>query len=146
MTAAAWRELQSQAGTARRAGRLAEAEALLRQALAVAQAESSSVRAGLYNALADVHRRAHQKSEAVDAARRGLALRREAQEGPALVGNDLMMLSMTLDEAGQVAEALACAREALLLYRKALGEDHGEVKYVADSVARLERTVRVGSN
>jgi tetratricopeptide (TPR) repeat protein len=106
--------------------------------------ESNPDLASALNSLGDLYRRNNQLDLAVATAREGLAVRRNAvPASDALVGNDLMFLSLVLEQRDELQEALACRREALPLYQEAypkgrIGEDHGEVRFIRHAIARLE--------
>lgn len=134
-----WQRARERAHVAKREGRHRDAAEALAEALDAAAREGAGmdVIAGLWNTRADALRRVGSPAEALDAARAGLAARRGAGVAEILVGNDLMMLSQILEELGQRAEALDRAREALSIYTRVHGANHGEVRFIEGVIARL---------
>lgn len=139
MASAQWRQLNDAAWRARRGGDLVEAERLLREALVEA------ARGGpadldwpqTLNSLGDLLRSVGRLDDAERCARDGLAMRRATDPEGVLVGNDLMFLSQIVEAQGRRAEARALAAEAVPIYRRALGSDHREVRYMESVLARL---------
>lgn len=116
---------------------------LMEQALLEARSELSHADPEAYlpkllNALASLYREVGRLDDAINAAREGLARRREGLPRiPALIGNDVMFLCLVLQAKGEIKEALALAEEGLALYSDAYGPDHGETRYVLSVRNRL---------
>jgi tetratricopeptide (TPR) repeat protein len=141
-----FQELRHRSVQAKHRGDLETAIQLALQAVSEARSlgESNPDLALTLNWLGDLYRRNDQLDLAVATAREGLAVRRRvAPASIALLGNDLMFLSLVLEQRGELREALACIREALPLYQEAYGKDrfggdHVEVRMIQGAIARLE--------
>jgi tetratricopeptide (TPR) repeat protein len=133
-----FRQLRMQARDAGRSGDLGAAIRFAGEAVDMARGfgQGDADLPAALNMLGDLCRRAGRLDQALAAAREGVSLRRESTAAMPL-GNDLMFLAQVLEQRAELGEALECAREALPLYERTLGEGHSEVGLIRGVIARL---------
>jgi serine/threonine protein kinase/Tfp pilus assembly protein PilF len=120
-------------------GKLAEAEALLRQALSIRRKllgnEHKDV-ALCMNSLAHVLRSEGKLAEAETLHRQALAMQEKLEGKESLAAAfSLNNLALVLREQGKLAEAETCSRESLRLNKKLLGEQNPGVAISLDNLA-----------
>ncbi len=130
--------LTSLASVLRDTGEHDEAEALIREALALARAEegaSGPIVASVLSDLAAIHR-AHGEYEAAEArSREALEIRRAIGDAAGLA-QTLNGLGVLLGDAGRPVDAIAALEEAVTLGRQAFGDHHTMVIRAECNLAR----------
>ncbi|EMB13320.1 tetratricopeptide repeat protein [Rhodopirellula europaea] len=121
-------------------GDVASAERLYLEAHELAS-ELPEEAALVCNILADFYCDQKQFSDAERFARQGLAIR-ETLDSQILVGNDLMMLAMVLEESGQLAAAEPYAQRGSDIYEMQYGPEHSEVHRMQSVLARIQTALQ----